>query len=336
MSPGIRPGEGHARLARLIIDRVARTSLDLTGLSVLTEAASGPYIVTPIIAALAGAEVVAVTADSKYGTASDVTRDTLDLAERLGVRSRIQITSEKRPELFRVADVVTNSGHLRPITGQFAASIRNDAVVSLMFENWEIQAGRVDLELEEIRARGIAVAGTNERHPEVDVFSYLGPMAVAQLADAGVCAYRGRVALYCNNPFLDHLTKGLGEAGAEVLVNVPPGDLVGGPQPDAVVVATTPGTGPAIERADLETLAQRWPDIVFCQFWGELDREACTRLGVGVWPTANPGDGHMGVLPSRVGPEPIIRLQAGGLKVAQVLHIPVDRRTAADMEWLDV
>ena len=336
MTERSRPGDRHTRLARLITDRVAQTGLDLTGTAVLTEAASGPYVVTPVIAALAGADVVAVTADSRYGRASDVTSETLDLADLVGVRSRIEITVDKRPELFAAADVITNSGHLRPITGRYASSIRSDAVVALMFENWEIQAGRIDLDLDEIKARSIAVAGTNERHPDVDVFSYLGPMAVAQLADAGISAYRGRLALYCNNPFLDYLTKGLGDAGAEVLVNVPVDDLSGGPQPDALVVATTPGSGEAIGRTDLLRLAVRWPDLVICQFWGELDRESCADVALGVWPPTDPGVGHMGVLPSRVGPEPIVRLQAGGLKVAQVLRIPADRRTTADLEWLDV
>jgi hypothetical protein len=38
----------------------------------------------------------------------------------------------------------------------------------------------------------------------------------------------------------------------------------------------------------------------------------------------------MGVLPSAVGPDPIVRLQTGGLKVAEVLLRPADRRTARD------
>ena len=78
MSEGSRPGERHARLARLITA------------TVLTEAASGPYVVTRVIAALAGADVVAVTADSRYGRAVDVRRDTLDLADMAGVRSSIE------------------------------------------------------------------------------------------------------------------------------------------------------------------------------------------------------------------------------------------------------
>jgi hypothetical protein len=43
----------------------------------------------------------------------------------------------------------------------------------------------------------------------------------------------------------------------------------------------------------------------------------------------------MGVLPSDVGPEPIVRLQCGGLKVGQVLRLPPIMRTAADREFLD-
>ena len=40
---------------------------------------------------------------------------------------------------------------------------------------------------------------------------------------------------------------------------------------------------------------------------------------VPVWPEAPPAPGHMAILPSAVGPEPIVRLQAGGLKVGEVL-----------------
>jgi hypothetical protein len=43
----------------------------------------------------------------------------------------------------------------------------------------------------------------------------------------------------------------------------------------------------------------------------------------------------MGVLPSRVGPEAIVRLQAGGLKVAQVLLQPASARSVQDLEYVD-
>ena len=39
----------------------------------------------------------------------------------------------------------------------------------------------------------------------------------------------------------------------------------------------------------------------------------------------------MGVLPSAVGPEPVVRLQAGGLKVGEVLARGVDRASPAEL-----
>jgi hypothetical protein len=55
------------------------------------------------------------------------------------------------------------------------------------------------------------------------------------------------------------------------------------------------------------------------QFWGDLDRAALARFGLRYWPIEAPPLGHQGVLPSNVGPEPIVRLQSGGLKVGEVM-----------------
>ena len=57
------------RAARLLRQAIADYGLDLSGLTVFTEAASGPYLHTPILAALAGAEkVYAQTANSAYAS----------------------------------------------------------------------------------------------------------------------------------------------------------------------------------------------------------------------------------------------------------------------------
>jgi hypothetical protein len=52
--PGLRP----VRLARLVDEAVARCALDLNGAVVVTEAATGSYAVTPVLAARAGASKV--------------------------------------------------------------------------------------------------------------------------------------------------------------------------------------------------------------------------------------------------------------------------------------
>ena len=329
----VRPGLATRRLGQLTLEAVDRVSLDLTGVTVLTEAATGPYVVTPVLAALAGAEVVAVTRATRFGSVAEVCAVTTALAEAVGVGDRITVTTDRVPEQFGRADVITNSGHLRPIVGDIAAAIRPDAVLSLMFEAWEIQAGRLDIDLVGLRDRGVRIAGTNERHPDVDVFSYLGPMAVAQLADAGVSAYLGRIAVLCDNPFADFLADGLRRVGASVIVAADLATLLAGPRPDALVVALTPTGASVLSPIHLADIAQSWPGTVLTQFWGDVDRQAAAGTGLACWPPQEPGPGHMGVLPSRVGPEPVVRLQAGGLKVAQVLLS--GSPTPADRNYLD-
>src|ERR1035437_3376903 len=332
-----RPGLSTKRLARLIRNSVSECELDLRGLHVLTEAATGPYVVTPVIAALAGAEVIALTAESRYGSVEDVSAATRALAESVGVTGRITITTERTPEVFAKADIITNSGHVRPIVGEFADAIRPDAVIPLMFETWEIRIGRVDVDLDDLLARGVRIGGTNERHPNVDIFSYLGPMAVAQLGDAGISSYRGRIAVVCDNVFRDFLAQGLSRVGADVVAVSSASEILDRVRRpfDAILVATTPMGQPAITGFELQQIADIWPDVVLVQYWGDLDRDACNTLGLNYWPLVSPGAGHMGVLPSRVGPEPVVRVQTGGLKVGQVLHKEPAARCAAELRYVD-
>ena len=61
------------RIKSLIMDMISTLKLDLSGLTILTEAATGYYALTPIIAAMAGADsVYAMTRNSRFGTVADV------------------------------------------------------------------------------------------------------------------------------------------------------------------------------------------------------------------------------------------------------------------------
>jgi hypothetical protein len=298
-------------------EAVERCGIDLSGAVVLTEAASGPYAVTPVLAALAGAERVhALTRTTRYGTAEEIAEQTARLARLAGVAEKIAVSGRKRAELVAQADVVTNSGHVRPIDAETVSWMKPTAVVSLMYEAWELRPGEVDLDA--CRCRGIRVAGTNERHPHVDVLSYLGVMAVKLLVDAGIAVYRSRTSVVCDNPFAPFLVTGLQSAGAAV-------ELVGhiaqakAENADAILVAASPCPGAIIDASEADRIAARWPGVTVVQLWGDLDRAALDAAGVPYWPVQAPARGHMGLLPSAVGPEPVVRLQAGGLKVGEVL-----------------
>lgn len=308
-----------ARLAGLIHECVAETRLDLSGQVVLTEAASGAYVVTPVIAAVAGAtRVIAFARNSKHGTVEEIRRQTAELADLAGVRDLVDVVDVVTPDLLADVRVVTNSGHLRPIGESILRHVATGAVVPLMYEAWELATRPGDVDLAAANAWGVLVAGTNERHPAVDVFSYLPWMAAKALLDAGVAVYRSRIAVLCDNEFEAYLVKGLQAAGATVVTSVGPAGLPEG-RLDAIVVALAPGPTEVLTTEDAATIADRWPGAIVLQFWGDLPRAGFAGAGVRVLPETEPDRGHMGVLPSAIGPEPVVRLQTGGLKVAQAL-----------------
>jgi hypothetical protein len=326
-----RPGLNPRRLVTLMQAAVRRLDLDLRGRSVVTEAATGAYGVTPILAALARADRVrALARDSTYGSSDAVAAYTHNLAVFAGVERRIEVVESKRDAGLGDADIVTNSGHLRPLDVQTVGRMKRGAAIPLMYEAWELRPGDVDLEA--CRRRGIRVGGTNERHPAVDVFSFLGLMAVKLLTDAGVSVYASRLLLLCDNAFRVFIERGLTAAGAAVEARAHLSKGTVDQRLDALVVALRPCAVPVLRESDIELLAEVAPGTVVAQFWGDVDRDALAAAGVPVWPEVPPRPGHMGILPSAVGPEPVVRLQAAGLKVGEVLC--QDEPSRADLEYV--
>jgi hypothetical protein len=302
------------RVARLMREAVARVGLDLSGTTVLTEAATGAYGVTAPIAALAGAKrVVAVARSSAYGTASEAAAWTRKLAAAAGVTERITY-SEALPQAIETIDLVTNSGHLRPIDAALVRRLHPDALIALMFEAWELRDG--DIDVAACRECGIRIVGVNERHPAVDVFSYLGPTCASLLLEGGIPVYRSRIALLCDNDFAPFLARALRGLGGDVALFEFPG-AVPRSNWDCIVVALRPLARQRVAAREAEMLARVAPTAVVAQIWGDIDRAALIERGLAIVPATAPKPGHMAVLLSRIGPEPIVRLQSGGLKAAE-------------------
>lgn len=311
------PSVDPRRLSRLLRTAVEQCQLDLTGLVVLTEAATGPYVVTPLLAALAGGQVYAVAGASRYGTIDHAIAQTLGIANHLDVADRINIVTDKTAPIISQADIVTNCGHVRPITAEMIDWMKPTAVIPLMYESWEFR--RADIDLLACRVRGIAVGATNERHPFINVFSYLGLMAAKLLLDAGVGIYSNHILLLCDNAFCPYLTEVLVKLGARVTTSDGLSKTQQDQSYDAILVALRPRSEAVISTREAELIGQKWPSTIVIQFWGDVDRDALAAEGVLFWPARAPESGHMSILPSALGPEPVVRLQAGGLKVGEIL-----------------
>ena len=329
MTQDNRPGLNAERLVTLMEAAIDRCQLNLSGLAVLTEAASGAYLVTPVLAAMAGARVCALSGSTPYATSDELEAATRELAQRVGVIDRVQLAREKSPEVIGAADIVTNSGQVRPIDAGMVALMKSSAVVPLMYESWEYRS--TDLDLGACHARHIQVAGTNEAHPKVDFMPFLGAMAVKQLHDAGIAVYRSRIIVVCDNAFSPYLAQSLRSNGADVVEAPRLTSALLSPTCDAVLLAVQPGGHIKFAETEARLLREKAPGTVLVHYWGDMDQAAFRAAAVPVWPPGTLAPGHMTVLPSAVGPEPVVRLLVGGLKVGALLARGLEQATAEEL-----
>jgi hypothetical protein len=313
-------------------------NIQLLNECVLTEAASGAYSCTPILAALVGAEVHAFARDSKYGSARECINEVQALAELCGVSSLIHFHLEKDEMPWERATVITNSGALRPLDSAVLERVSASCRIPLMFEAWEFRSQ--DLDLDFCKSKGIQVAGTNERHEQVDVFGYLGDMVVRQIQDAQQTPYRNKFIVVSNNDFTPYLCTPLVSMSDGVGVYCPLeykseienlgatyfGDWYETEIPNdwksasAVIYSGSPfsenlwGNFPLLNFNVWKSLNSP----LLLRFAGDVNEADLFQHEINFHPENVPA-GHMGILPSAIGWDPIIRLQAGSLKVAELM-----------------
>lgn len=310
--------------------------LDLKGKVVLTEAATGAYVVTPIIAAIAGAKVYAYTQNSKYGTIQEVKEQTLAIAKSFGDLN-IHIIDELSSEILSIADIITNSGHLRPINKDKLIHLKKGAVIPYMFESWEFR--EEDLDLKYCQENNIKVGATNERHPNIDVFNYLGELAVKLIHNAGKCLYKNNFIIISNNDFGYHIAKTLiklcNKVGVIDLaenrnkysdevewisdfpdINIPENYK----DTEAIIFTAYPFDDTWIKENGIIS-ADKFKVInnpLILRFAGHIDAIYLDKHKIAYYPN-QVKSGHMGILLSDIGNDSVIRLQAGGLKAGQLM-----------------
>lgn len=310
-------------------DLVDLFALDLRGLEVYTEAASGPYLLTPLLAAQAGATVTAVTRDSPYGTATDVREATLAAADGLGLGIRV-VLERSRDDLAR-ADIVTNAGFVRPIDTAVVSWLKPTAVVPLMWETWEWRPGELDLDA--CRERGILVLGTDESQGPAPMYGYGGAIAMKLLFELGIEVYRTSVLLIGGGRGLGEPMASMLEAAGAAVTWFSSGPDDGTPYEllsahwaahgsdyDVCLVAEHAdprlllGPGGLIE---FDALVDVNPGLRVGVVSGNVDPAGLAMSGLRHHPQRIRPVGHMSYQAADLGPRPVLELFAAGLKVGQ-------------------
>ncbi len=202
------------RIKKLIAEAIKFNKLDLTDLVVFTEAASKNYVVTPIIAAMAGAKVYAITSDSQYGKAEDVKELTCNFAEFCGVRDKIKVIFERQKEIIMQANIITNLGFVRPIDKKFVEMMNEKAVNPFMCEAWEYRDG--DIDIETCKSKKIPVLATNEEYSGLEVFDFCGNLCIKMLFELEIEVYKSKIAVVGKDKFGKVIEKYLKANGCEV------------------------------------------------------------------------------------------------------------------------
>ena len=322
------------RTKRLIDQAIQKFSLDLSGLTVLTEAATGYYVLTPIIAALARTDcVLALTRDSEYGKAVDIRKHTMELARNWKVDDKIQVIDDRDDERIANADIITNLGFVRPIDAEFLKRVKKTAVIPLMWETWEFR--EADLDLGACRDHGILVMGTDEEKAPLAMYGYSGFMAMKLLFELGLEGYRTKVLLLGGK-------KGLGfsiynhfkqvgieitwfadsETGSNPYTQLASHFLENGAEYDGIIVAEHADNVLLLGEDGLLTykqLKETNPAICIGVIAGNLDIEGLKNSGLSFFPREIYPFGYMSYQPYNLGPGPVLELFSAGLKVGAVM-----------------
>lgn len=310
------------RSIELIKKAIKFNKLNLNKLTVFTEAASGEFIYTPIIAAMAGAEkVYAITADSNYASKEDVEKDTYLFAELCGVEDRIEVVFDK--EKISEADIVTNLGFVRPIDKSTIDNMKKNSVIPYMCEAWEVRDGDVDIEY--CLEKGIGVMGTNENYSGLDVFNFSGPLAIKMLFDSGIEVFKSKIIILSGDKFGKVIYDTLINISEDVVllteINNENIELI--KDADALIVADYTSKECFLgkeSKLTVEKLSELSNSITVVQFAGLVDIDELEKNKISFYPKYTVGSFRMGKTLAYLGPKPIIDLHCAGLKVGEIMN----------------
>lgn len=318
--------DNNKRVRRIIFDSISRLSLDLKGMSVLTEAGSGAFIVTPLIAALAGAEkVYVISKDSAYGRKEEIYEYLNEIASEWDIDSKTICRVSDPLQIANRVNIVTNLGFVRPIKRDLISRLPYDSAIPLMWETWE--ARDEDIDFESCKEYNIPVLGTNERDERLCIFRYVGLMALKLLMEQNIEIYRSNILVVSSGEYLKEIEKVLTGNGAELFIYnpfVPPANETDFKKfvqnCDAIVIAEQKYKEPLI--SETEHINIGWldgNDVKIIHIAGVLDYMLMESRGFSKYPDKKVGSGYMTVTTDYVGVRPVIELHSAGLKVGQAL-----------------
>jgi hypothetical protein len=316
------------RANHLINEINSQLQLDLTGLTILTDVGSNYYSFLPIIALKANAKKIFVwCSDSQYGEAAHIIAEFKNIISDLRLdTSRFEFALNSKPgNQINAANIVTNSFHIRPIDKQFISQMDKDAVISLMYEKWELRPEDVDVD--SCKLNNIRVAGTSENHKSLLIFNAAGNLAQKMIYEAGLEIWQNKIFVWSNDHFGEVITNSLKNAGAsEVNCSTNISALRSKLRNLDVLFLADYLESRNYFGEDQNSLfnikdfVELNPNIAIVHLYGEVKHELLMKHNVKIYPQFDGKAQKMSFTLGHLGLKPIINLQAAGLKVGEMLY----------------
>jgi hypothetical protein len=314
------------RARKILLDGIKKFNLNLDGLVVFTEAASGNYSYTPISAAVAGAKkVYAITRNSSYGTKEEITENIYNLAKEFNVEDKIEVVYEKTKEIVSQCDIITNSGFVRPINKELIDMMKSTAVIPLMWETWEVRESEIDLHY--CKEKEIVVLGTHENESGLNLYNATGMMALKMLFDSGFSIYNDNILIIGECPTVNFISSVFQDNMLQFdLVDISENnqkfvyDNI--EKYDVIIVAEHIKQDLIIGIdgfIDILYLKDKNPNIVINHIFGNIDKNTIVKNELIIYPKDIASYGYMSYSLDDIDSRGVIELVQAGLKVAEVI-----------------
>ncbi len=306
--------------------------LDLKNLNVLTECASGPYTYTSILAGLAGATVTAIGKDSVYGLFKDNKAKCEEIKNILNLENIDIVENNIDDKAYQKFDILTNTGFNRPYTANKIKHLKKTAVIPLMWETWEFRVD--DLDINACQKHSVPVIGTNESFHKLDMFPYVGYIAMKLLFELNIEIYHshlillgsGEVAFNIANVFnqlhidyiwfsSDNLNSSYNMASYDDLETLLNQNYI-----DAVICAEHANSIRLFDdcKLNFKILKQHFPNIRWGHISGNIDPLQLKDSNILYFPKTIMPFGYMSYQCHDLGVKPVLELHIAGLKVGEI------------------
>jgi len=213
--------------------------------------------------------------------------------------------------------------------------LKPTAVISLMWETWELRPEELDLQY--CREREILVMGTNEHHHSLNLFRSIGFKTCKLLFDAGFSVYSDKFLLVSSGDYGDSIAdffmnnevlfdrvvlnnnvsqaqKKLIKAHDVILQNLK--------DYDAIIIAELYNNSEIISEKGIiptEDLKKDNPLAKIIYICGVVDKNDILRNDLTIYPETTRSFGYITISADYLGWKPVLELNTAGLKVGEAM-----------------